>query len=142
MPGMDALVVAVDFSAASRRAFEAAVQLAQDLGTTLVLVHAFPPLPKVGARGPIGQVRAEIDASEWQQHSKQWAAEARKKVDLETVAVEGKPEEVVAQAVAQHKASLVVVGSHGRSGLKRAVLGSVADAIVRSSKVPVVVVPA
>ncbi|MHB1261839.1 MAG: universal stress protein [Thermoplasmatota archaeon] len=139
---MPAIVAAVDFSKHSRKAFDAAVRLAGDLDATLVLVHAFPPVPKAGARDPIGQAKAEIDAVEWKDLCEQWAADARKAVDVETVGREGKPADVVAKVVAERKASLVVVGSHGRTGLKRAVLGSVADAIVRASKVPVVVVPA
>ncbi|MEA3135994.1 MAG: hypothetical protein QOC71_275 [Thermoplasmata archaeon] len=135
-------MVAVDFSKASRKAFDAAVALAADLDATLVLVHAFAPMPKAGARGPIGQAKAEIDAFEWRDLSEAWAAEARKKASVAIVGREGKAPEVIAKVVATHKARLVVVGSHGRGGLRRAVLGSVAEAVVRSSKVPVVVVPA
>ncbi|HJQ92831.1 MAG TPA: universal stress protein [Candidatus Thermoplasmatota archaeon] len=139
---MASIVVAVDFSKPSRKAFEAAVQLADDLGATLAIVHAFAPVPKVGNRDPVGQVKAEVDASEWQAVCKDWATEARKVVEVETVGREGKPAEVIANVVAERKATLVVVGSHGRSGVKRAVLGSVAEDVLRSSKVPVVVVPA
>jgi nucleotide-binding universal stress UspA family protein len=137
-----AIVVAVDFSKPSRKAFDAAVALAEDLDATLVLVHAFPPMPKAGARGPVGQALAENDAFEWRDLSDAWAAEARKKVSVAIVGREGKAPDVIAKVVATHKARLVIVGSHGRGGLKRAVLGSVAEAVVRSSKVPVVVVPA
>jgi nucleotide-binding universal stress UspA family protein len=137
-----ALVVAVDFSKPSRKAFDAAIGLAKDLGATLLLVHAFEPAPRGGKRDPIGQVKVEVDAAEWKELCSTWAQEARKSIDVETVAREGKPAEVVAAVAAERKASMVVVGSHGRSGVKRAVLGSVAEAIVRSSKVPVVVVPA
>ena len=139
---MSVIVAAVDFSTHSRKAFEAAIRLAEDLEAKLVLVHAFSPVPRVGVRDPIGQAKAEIDAGEWQTLCKQWATEARASLDVETVGREGKPADVIANVVAETKATLVVVGSHGRSGLKRAVLGSVAEAVVRSSKVPVVVVPA
>ena len=138
---MAAIVAAVDFSKASRKAFDAAVRLAKDLDATLVLVHARTPLPKVGARGPIDQVKAEIEAEEWQAMVKDWAGAARKTVKAETFTRKGKPPAVIAAAVAEHGATMVVVGSHGRTGLKRAVLGSVAEAVVRKSKVPVVVVP-
>ena len=137
---MAAIVAAVDFSPHSRKAFDAAVALAKDLDATLVLVHASPPMPKAGARGPIGDAKAEIDAEEWQQMVKEWAGAARKKAKVETFARAGKPVDVIADAVAEHGATLVVVGSHG-SGLRRAVLGSVAEAVIHSSKVPVVVVP-
>ena len=137
---MAAIVVAVDFSKHSRKAFDAAVALAKDLDATLVLAHAFAPMPKVGARDPIGQVKLEIAEAEWETLLKRWATGARKKVDVQTFTGEGKPAAVVAAAVKRHRARLVVVGSHG-AGLRRAVLGSVAEAIIRGSKVPVVVVP-
>lgn len=137
---MAAIVAAVDFSTPSRKAFDAAVTLAEDLDATLVLAHAFQPVPRGGARDPIGQARAEVEAADWQQMCQDWAGEARGTVDVETFTREGKPADVIAAAVAENGASLVVVGSHG-SGLRRAVLGSVAEAVIRSSKVPVVVVP-
>lgn len=135
-------MAAVDFSKHSRKAFDAAVRLAGDLDAKLLLVHAFAPMPRVGARDPIGQAKTEIAVEEWKQLCEEWASAARKTVAVETIGREGKPAEVVAKVVAEHKAAYVVVGSHGRTGVLRAVLGSVAEAIVRSSKVPVVVVPA
>jgi nucleotide-binding universal stress UspA family protein len=140
MLGVAAIVAAVDFSPPSRKAFDAAVGLAEDLGATLVLVHAFRPVPRGGARDPIGQAKAEVDAADWQELCQVWAEEARRRVEVETVAREGRPQDVIVAAVAERGASLVVVGSHG-SGLRRAALGSVAEDVVRSSKVPVVVVP-
>jgi nucleotide-binding universal stress UspA family protein len=135
------LVAAVDFSKPARKAYDAALGLARDLGASIVLVYAFDPMPKAGVRDPIGQAKVEVDEAEWDALRKEWAS-AAKGVKVETVGRPGKPADVVAQVVAETKAALVVVGSHGRTGLKRAVLGSVAEAIVRTSKVPVVVVPA
>ncbi len=140
---MAPIVVAVDYSEPSRKALDAAVALAEDLGQPLVMVHALA-LPLAGSGrslDPISQVKAEIGADEARELATTWAAQARKRVEVETVAREGKAVEVVLDEARKRKASLIVVGSHGRSGLGRAVLGSVAEAIVRTSKVPVVVVP-
>lgn len=141
---MPPILVAVDYSDASRKALDAAVQLAEDLDETIVMVHALAPLPKVrpgGRQDPISALKAEIGADEARELATTWAAQARKRVDVETVALEGKAVDVVLEEARKRKATLIVVGSHGRSGIKRAVLGSVAEAIVRASKVPVVVVP-
>jgi nucleotide-binding universal stress UspA family protein len=54
--------------------------------------------------------------------------------------VEGKPASAVLEAAAQNHASVIVVGSHGRRGLRRFFLGSVAESIVRRSEIPVLVV--
>ena len=138
---MVTLVVGVDFSAASRKALDAAVALAKPLGAGLVLVHAGAPLPlgsKAGALDPISQVRAEVDAEEAQRLAQTWGKESK----AEVVARSGKAADVVLAVARERKAAYVVVGSHGRTGLKRAVLGSVAEAILRASPVPVLVVPA
>ena len=140
---MAPIVVAVDYSEPSRKALDAAVALAEDLGLPLVMVHALAPPPAGSGRSldPISQVKAEIGADEARELATTWASKARKRVEVETVAREGKAVEVVLDEAKRRKASLIVVGSHGRSGLGRAVLGSVAEAIVRTSKVPIVVVP-
>jgi len=54
--------------------------------------------------------------------------------------VEGKPASAVLEAAAQNHATAIVVGSHGRRGLRRFFLGSVAESIVRRSDIPVLVV--
>lgn len=54
----------------------------------------------------------------------------------------GAPVECILNAIAEHGASLVVMGTHGRTGLRRLVFGSVAEEVIRNSSVPVVVVHA
>lgn len=54
----------------------------------------------------------------------------------------GKPAETIEHASMQHNCDLIIIGSHGRHGLERALLGSVAEAVIRRSALPVLVVPA
>ncbi|MCL6473122.1 MAG: universal stress protein [Firmicutes bacterium] len=54
----------------------------------------------------------------------------------------GHPPQVILQVAYEEGADMIVMGTHGRTGLARAIIGSVADRIVRHSKVPVVLVPA
>jgi nucleotide-binding universal stress UspA family protein len=138
---MPAIVVGVDFSEPSRKAFEAAARLAEDLDARLVMVHALEPIPAVGVRDPIGEAKAEVDAALWEQHAQAWVEKGRRRAEVEAVSRPGKPADVVLAVAAERKAIHIVVGSHGRTGIKRAVLGSVAEAIVRRSAVPVLVVP-
>jgi nucleotide-binding universal stress UspA family protein len=58
------------------------------------------------------------------------------------VIVEGDAAEALVAAADERKATLLVIGTHGRRGLRRLVLGSVAEGVVRRSDVPVLVVPA
>lgn len=141
---MPTLVVGVDFSKHSKKALDAAVALAKRLDAALVLVYANTPLPMGSRRGsldPLSQVQAEIDADEVARLSATWAKQAGKSVTVDVVARDGKPADVLLQVAKSRKALYVVVGTRGRSGLKRAVLGSVAEAVVRDSPLPVLVVP-
>lgn len=141
---MPTLVVGVDFSEPSKKALDAAVALAKGLGASLVLVHANAPFPVGAKRGhldPVSQLKSDIDAADVAKLSATWAKQAGKTVAVEVVAREGKPADVVIAVGRERKALYVVVGSRGHSGIKRAVLGSVAEAIVRESPIPVLVVP-
>lgn len=141
---MPVLVVGVDFSKPSKKALDAAVALAKKLDAALVLVYASTPPPPGSMRGhldPVTQLQAEIDADEVKRLSATWAKQAGKSVKVEVVARAGKPAAVVLAVAKARKALYVVVGSRGHSGLKRVVLGSVAQAIVRDSPIPVLVVP-
>ena len=62
-------------------------------------------------------------------------------VESEKVVLEGNPGEEILRYAEQHGASLVVMGSVGRTGLDRFLLGSVAEKVVRNSKAPVLTVP-
>ena len=55
---------------------------------------------------------------------------------------EGEPVDAIEQMVAELKPDFIVIGSHGRTGLTRAIMGSVAEGVLRKASVPVIVVPA
>ena len=88
--------------------------------------------------------------SETWYESKQEAAEQRFEearglaadtdVDLETVTEVGRPSRLIVEYAEEHDVDHVVMGSHGRSGVARVLLGSVAEAVVRRSPVPVTIV--
>jgi len=61
-------------------------------------------------------------------------------VDVDTAVEVGRPASVIVEYADEHDAESVVLGSHGRDGLSRVLLGSVAEAVVRQSPVPVTVV--
>jgi nucleotide-binding universal stress UspA family protein len=61
--------------------------------------------------------------------------------DVAACVVTGDPRDVIVETVARLHADLIVMGTHGRHGLSRALLGSVAERIVRTSPVPVLTVP-
>lgn len=136
------IVVGLDFSDHSRRAFQRAVELAERMNESVVLVHAIVPSALAGEAGPIGEALLENDAYEWRTMQQELLTDARKRVQADAVARKGQAHQVLLQEADARHATLIIVGSHGRSGLKRMLLGSVTKAVIRHSKIPVVVVPA
>ena len=141
------VLYASDFSPASRRAFQTALTLASVERAALTVVHVVVPLvPLVPEQ--------YIEAATWERingQARRWgsqqlarlAAQATKKgVKVTTLLLEGDPAEEVARAARSKRADLVVVGTHGRGGLKKWLLGSVAEKIVGTAPCPVVTVRA
>jgi nucleotide-binding universal stress UspA family protein len=137
------ILVASDFSDSSRIAADWAADLARTLGAKLVMVHVFD-MPVVGVPDAAFIVDANTAARLSEQAQRGLDAEVARLREL-GVAVEGllrqgDARDVIPKAAETSGAGLVVVGSHGRRGLSRALLGSVAESIVRTSTIPVVVV--
>lgn len=140
------ILCAVDFSETSRRALEEATALAKRLGALLAVVHVEPGAPGIaGAAAPFAPpprpVRTEPGAAA-QLEAWARAAEAALGQPVETVLLAGRAADEIVRAAEEGGYGAVVVGTRGRSGVARAVLGSVAEHVVRRAPVPVVVVRA
>ena len=62
-------------------------------------------------------------------------------IDCEALLAEGRPDQVVVETANNRQADLIVVGSHGRGGLSRLLLGSVSERIMGQAQCPVLIVP-
>jgi nucleotide-binding universal stress UspA family protein len=143
------IVVGVDGSDASKAALGWAAEEARLRNATLVAVHGWtfvPPAP-IGDPGmlamPAGDMTGQLDAERRAAEAELDAAvsgvlDPGSSVDVERKIVEGDPGEVL--AAESEGADLVVVGTHGRTGLKAALLGSVSRDVVAHARCPVVVV--
>ena len=139
----DVIVAGTDFSPLSRHALDWAIELAQRTRSRIVLAHVFD-LPVYGFPDASLLVDAQT-AARMSTEAQQGLNAEIERVRATGVVVEGKlkqgdPREVIPQLAVSEGAWLVVVGSHGRHGIARALLGSVAESIVRAATVPVVVV--
>ena len=134
----------IDFSDASRAAMEVAADLARRTGAELVLLHAYP-IP--GYTFPDGSVVASPKmmqdlADQAERHLEEWRLDAAK-ITGGTVTTHKAIGEPAAEIVAFAKSAgsdLVVVGTHGRTGLEHALMGSVAERVVRRAHCPVLTV--
>jgi len=144
------ILVAVDGSAASAAGLNAALDLAADQRATLTALHVVddgnPPTHFDDIAYPRRYADAYIAASEQYGHKllDRAAASARKiDVAFEPVVLRTRGH-TVADVIVAHarkaRVDVIVLGTHGRRGLKRVLMGSDAEEVVRSSPVPVLLV--
>jgi nucleotide-binding universal stress UspA family protein len=146
MPGADwkRICCPIDFSDASRAAMEVAADLARRTGAELVLLHAYP-IP--GYTFPDGSVVASPKmmqdlADQAERHLEEWRAAAAAIVGprVATEKAVGEPAAEIVSFARSAGVDLIVVGTHGRTGLQHALLGSVAERVVRRAHCQVLTV--
>jgi universal stress protein A len=129
-----------DFSPSASEALRIACSLARESGAKLILLHVAqrpvsniagmpvppPPPPTIDWSG----LRAELDA----------LAAGIKNVSVESRLLEGEPASTIVDLAREVGADIIVIGSHGRTGLSRVLLGSVAEHVVRMAGCPVLTV--
>jgi len=137
---------ATDFSRASTPALKRAIAMAKADRAQLIVVHVMTPpalaLPGDGYISP--SLYEDLEASASAQAQKRLnaiVAQAKKAGARATgLLLEGVPHERVARAARSRKADLLVIGTHGRTGLAKFFLGSVATRLVASATCPVLTV--
>jgi nucleotide-binding universal stress UspA family protein len=135
------ILCAIDFSQASRVALEDAADLAKRLGAALTLIHVRePPLPLDEAALSARDL-AEADAREIQGKLETWRAEAERLAGrpVDVLLVHGASGLEIVEAARRGGHDVVVTGSHARKGIRRVLLGSVAEKIVREAPCTVLV---
>jgi nucleotide-binding universal stress UspA family protein len=141
----DTLLVALDGSPCADRAFEVGLQLARTGGSKLALCSVADPSPLYGTLDP--SVLLERSLEEIQRQARRIVDDALAEAEAAGVSAQGAvlEGEPVYEIVAYAKklgAGAIVMGTHGRSGLSRLFMGSVAEGVLRSAAMPVLTVRA
>lgn len=134
-----------DFSRASGAAFARALVMAKADRAQLLLVHVLaPPIPTAGEGYISPKVYEDLEASSRAYGQKRLSAlqaKARKSgVKAVTLLLDGVAHERIARAARSKKADLIIIGTHGRTGLAKFFLGSVASRVVAAAPCPVLTV--
>jgi nucleotide-binding universal stress UspA family protein len=141
---MSNILYATDFSPASRAAFASAVRLARRDRAQLVITHVLPPVIPIADGYLPPATYTEIDAAARKHAGKQLAAlvaRARKHgIRARGLLLEGVAHDAIVRAARARHADTIVIGTHGRTGLARFVLGSVAGRVVSHATCPVLTV--
>jgi nucleotide-binding universal stress UspA family protein len=136
------VICAVDDSEGARAAARVALDLAKRIDAKLVLVHVEAPTTVPGVSAAVGgQERLRAAEIEHAQKLLVWLSEEEELEDAELRATVGNAADSIVALARELAAAFVVIGSHGRRGLRSAVLGSVSHAVATSAPCPVVIVP-
>jgi nucleotide-binding universal stress UspA family protein len=133
----------VDFSPFSKAAVDEAASLAAGMGSEVCLLHAYQNpayvLPMSGYVGPTADMIVQMRRQLGEELEAMAVPYRKQGIRLETLVVEGVPYKCVVDHANEWHADLVVMGTHGRTGLSHALAGSVAERVVRMAHCPVLV---
>jgi universal stress protein A len=136
------ILVPIDFSEPSEKAATAACALAMKTGATVHLLHAYViPVESVGLALTVSQQYVTQFVAESKAQMQELAAKLCPGASMGPLLVEsGDPREVITEQAKKLHAELIVMGTHGRRGISRALIGSVAESVVRTAHCSVLVV--
>jgi nucleotide-binding universal stress UspA family protein len=143
MLNLRTILVPIDFNETSDKALDFAIELAQKFDARIIVMHAYE-IPVIGF--PDGALVATVDvATRLQEAAKKGldaavAARSTRGVDMTTVLRDGVAWEEIKAVAEESHADMIVIGTHGRRGLARALLGSVAENVIRTVKLPVLTI--
>jgi nucleotide-binding universal stress UspA family protein len=127
-----------DFSPASQEALKWATSLARDSGASITIVHVEEPPMAYGG----GEMYVGDDEGHREELKKSLVevVPADPSIHFQHKLLIGDPAVAIVQTAEEENADFIVIGTHGRTGLTRLLMGSVAEAVVRHAKCPVLTI--
>ena len=132
------ILVPTDFSDVSRRALEYAKTLAKQGNSELLLAHVNLPMNLITPPEAAWIDTLEIQSREEQEFEERGAALRSEGYRAQALSLTGPLYDELLSAVKQYKVDLIVLGTHGKKGLERFLLGSDAEALLRHAHCPVI----
>jgi nucleotide-binding universal stress UspA family protein len=141
MPQISRIVVPVDFSEYSKKAFRYAIDFSKTFGAEMILVYVVEPII-YPADFSFGQVALPSMERELQDRSKEQLHVLIKKevpegIQVRSVIRTGKPFVEIIQLAKEENADLIIIATHGHSGIEHVLFGSTAEKVVRKAPCPV-----
>ena len=140
------ILYATDYSKASARALDEAIALAKQNRAELLVLHVIDAVPPYVAGEDIGGADLymkleETTKQEAETSMKKLMEKLRKlKVNAKSLLLRGTAHEQIVRAAKSRRANLIVIGTHGRTGLSKLLMGSVANQVVSRAHCPVLTV--
>jgi nucleotide-binding universal stress UspA family protein len=134
-------VVSVDFSRSSERAFDFAIRLARERRGKVIALHVLPAETVYATIGPRIDFCTLMEREARANFAKLLKRKRLQPKDCELLVTRGIDfADIIARQAKRLRASMIVMGSHGRTGLRRFLLGSVAERTLRYAHCPVLIV--
>jgi nucleotide-binding universal stress UspA family protein len=140
------ILLPTDFSECGNYALSYATSLARTFGASIIAVHVIETIvPTVGYSGmteplPIADITEQLEDSAERELPRLAECEECAGLEIEELIVHGEAASEIVRVAKEREVDLVVISSHGRTGLGRMLFGSTAEAVVRHASCPVLVV--
>lgn len=138
------VLIPTDFSVSARAAFDYGYQLVKEFsGVEIILLNSYE-MPKVGASGG---VMMNLESAMAKESERDLSIELKEltalypDVEIKTVSRYGTLENSINRTCNEEKVDFIVMGTHGASGLKKALIGSNTQSVIENSEIPVISVP-
>ena len=135
------VLLATDFSSISKSALAPAIAIASRYGAKIYIVHVLPPEPRMPI--PMEPSFPELDRDRFEAELAMQAfvsGDQLKEIPHETLLPRGPIWPVLSELIERDEIDLLVLGTHGRAGLRKLILGSVAEALFRQAACPVLTI--
>lgn len=139
------ILYATDYSKASNRAFEEAIRIAKQNNAELLVLHVLEPIPYAAGEefgGAELYMRLEDATKREAQNSmaKLMSRLQKNKLKAKSLLLRGSAYDQIVKAAKSNRADMIVIGTHGRTGLSKLFMGSVATKVVSTATCPVLTV--
>jgi nucleotide-binding universal stress UspA family protein len=145
MARIENILCPIDFSDGSRRALDHALAIAHWYHAAVTALHVAPPLslaPYIDPRvHPLPMARTREDLENLRLQLALFVEQEKGDFSIASVVVEGVIAGEIIRLAEANRADMVVIGTHGRSGFQRLILGSVTESVLRHAPCPVLTVP-
>ncbi len=133
----------IDFSAPSRNALRYANEFAKAMNAKITVMHVIPPQPiAADVNVPYVPLEIELEKNAKEDLERIVKEEVQEGVVVEQVMAFGLPSDCVIAQAQKENVDLIILGTHGRTGISRLLMGSTAENVIRHAGCPVLVVKA
>src|SRR5665647_290837 len=138
---MKKILIAIDEGPTSEKVASQGFQLGQKLNAEVALLSVIDTALLMTDGGIAPKKMAEIIKNDFKKNQQLLIDKVFKDYKAWTFVEEGNPYEMILKVAAEWEAELIVIGTHARTGFSHLLMGSVAEHVVRHSKIPVMIVP-